>query len=335
MNRTFVAAAIASASLVAIAAVRPASGEDEPAAPQPKTRTFRFTYAFTVPAQAGAKRLDAWAPLPQREALQKVSDLEVEATLDGKPIAHEVGRESVYGNSMLHVGADEPKGDLKVSWTAKVTRTEDLGQAAGEVLERFRQADHLVPVTGKAAELAKEIGADKAADAAMERGRRVYDHVLATMTYDKEAPGWGKGDFARACEVGKGNCTDFHAKFTGVARAAGIPVRFTMGVPLGTEAKGKAGGYHCWAHFHDGKTWIPVDISEAQKVLAKDKAKADWFFGHVDADRVSLSVGRDVDLVPRQKGPALLFFGYPYVEVDGAELKTLTKEHRSFAWEDE
>jgi transglutaminase-like putative cysteine protease len=116
----------------------------------------------------------------------------------------------------------------------------------------------------------------------------------------------------------------------GVARAAGIPSRFTMGIPMTAEPKGKAGGYHCWAHFHDGKRWVPVDISEAQKVVTKDPAKANWFFGHLDPDRVALTVGRDVDYAPRQKGETPLFIVYPYAEVDG---NAVAPESRSFTWD--
>lgn len=107
-------------------------------------------------------------------------------------------------------------------------------------------------------------------------------------------------------------------------------VQFTMGIPMTPEAK--AGGYHCWAHFYDGTSWIPVDISEAQKVVAKDPAKAEWFFGHLDADRISLTVGRDLTLSPKQKGDPLLFFAYPYVEVDG-KVGADVKDKRSFTWE--
>jgi transglutaminase-like putative cysteine protease len=200
------------------------------------------------------------------------------------------------------------------------------------VIDRFRQADNLIPITGRAADLAKEVNALDASAPVRERAKRIYDNVLTTMQYDKNAPGWGKGDFERACDVCKGNCTDFHAKFIGIGRAASLPpVRFTMGVSLTPDAEGSTKGYHCWAHFHDGTHWVPVDISEAQKIHAKDPAKAQWFFGHLDADRVALTVGRDVTLSPKQKGPPLLHFVHPYAEVDGKAVE-LAPETRNFIW---
>ncbi len=330
------AAAALAALLFARAPAARAEGRDPKPAAAPAaavaSRTFRFEYRVKVAAPEGAKRVEAWVPLPIEDDLQSVADLAVATTLAGAAVPHEVAKEDVYGDRMLHVALVEPKGEVAVSWTATVTRKADVGQGTGPVLDRFKEADALVPIEGKASELAKSLLADEAGDPVAVRAKRVYDHVLSTMTYDKEAPGWGKGDFLRACEVGKGNCTDFHAKFTGITRAAGIPVRFTMGIPLSTESKGAPQGYHCWAHFFDGKTWIPVDVSEAQKVAATDPAKAQWFFGHLDPDRVALSVGRDLVLAPKQAGPPLLFFAYPYVEADGKPVD-VPKENRSFAYE--
>jgi hypothetical protein len=77
------------------------------------------------------------------------------------------------------------------------------------------------------------------------------------------------------------------------------------------------------AEFYARKTgWIPVDISEAWKA----KQKEDYFFGSVDANRVQLSTGRDIALSPKQDGPALNYFVYPYVEVDGKPYDKLDKQ---------
>jgi transglutaminase-like putative cysteine protease len=297
------------------------------------TRTFKFKYEVKIAKPAdGSKHLDAWIPLPLEDDLQKVADLKTSAVSGlGGDLKGEITKDEQYGNAMLHAGVDDPKSDLVLSWTATITRTEDRGQGKGPMNDRFTQPDNLVPLTGKATEIAKKLGVDAAGDV-RERSKKIYDNVLSTMVYDKKTAGFGRGDFDRACAVGKGNCTDFHAKFTGIGRAAGIPVRFTMGIPLKTDPKGTAGGYHCWAHFFDGTTWIPVDISEAQKINEKDPAKAQWFFGHLDPDRVALTVGRDLNLVPKQQGAPLLFFAYPYVEVDG-KTTDVPAESRTFSWD--
>jgi hypothetical protein len=64
-----------------------------------------------------------------------------------------------------------------------------------------------------------------------------------------------------------------------------------------------------------------VDISEAWKAPARH----DFFFGHLDANRVQFSVGRDLILAPRQQGDALNYFIYPYAEVDGQPYSAIDK----------
>ena len=94
------------------------------------------------------------------------------------------------------------------------------------------------------------------------------------------------------------------------------------------KTAGDIPGYHCWAEFYSKKIgWIPVDISEAWKA----QQKRDYFFGTIDANRVKFSTGRDITLSPKQDGPALNYFVYPYVEVDG---KTYEKVDKQFHFEE-
>ena len=46
----------------------------------------------------------------------------------------------------------------------------------------------------------------------------------------------------------------------------------------------------------------------------------------MDANRVQVSTGRDITLSPKQDGPALNYFVYPYVEVDGKPYEKLEKQ---------
>lgn len=112
-----------------------------------------------------------------------------------------------------------------------------------------------------------------------------------------------------------------------MARAERIPARFDIGFPLPENARqGEIPGYHCWAEFYlAGLGWVPLDISEAWQ----NPAKHDYFFGTIDANRVQFSSGRDLILSPRQDGPPLNYFVYPYVEVDGKPFEAVEK-HFSF-----
>jgi transglutaminase-like putative cysteine protease len=315
-------------ALLALALAGPIARAGAPVtAPGPKA--FRVTYRTVIPAPAeGAKRLEAWIPTPYVDDVQCVRSLAVTSS-----VPYEATSDPATGNRFLHVLVANPRAEVTIEWVAVVERSEDAGQGRGAVRPAHLASDALASVDGRARKLAEDLGAADPKRPVGERARRIYDHVLASMAYDKEAPGWGKGDFERACDIGKGNCSDFAAKFIAIARAAGIPARWVSTISLAGEHRDcSACGYHCYAHFRDGDRWIPVDVSEAQKVLAKDPAKAAWFFGHLDADRVSLTVGRDVDYAPKQAGDPALFIVYPYCEVDGKAVE-VPKENRSFTWE--
>jgi transglutaminase-like putative cysteine protease len=103
--------------------------------------------------------------------------------------------------------------------------------------------DRLVPINARVRALAAEVTQGKRTD--LEKARAIYDYVVSTMKYDKTGTGWGNGDFDGACDSKRGNCTDFHAVFIGLVRAAGISAKFSIGFPL-PEARGQGDvpGYH-------------------------------------------------------------------------------------------
>jgi transglutaminase-like putative cysteine protease len=148
------------------------------------------------------------------------------------------------------------------------------------------------------------------------QSRVMYDVVVDHMEYRKDKPGWGRGDASWAAESGYGNCTDFHSLFISLARNEHIPATFEIGFPIPPQrGSGDVAGYHCWAKFKPaGHGWVPVDVSEARR----NPDKRDYFFGHLCENRIAFSTGRDLILVPKQDGPPVNFFVYPYVEVNGA-----------------
>ena len=90
-------------------------------------------------------------------------------------------------------------------------------------------------------------------------------------------------------------------------------------------------GYHCWASFYVKENgWIPVDISEADK----HPELKEYYFGNLTEDRVTFTIGRDIELVPRQTGPPLNYFIYPYVEVGGMALPA-EQIHLQVSYDDE
>jgi transglutaminase-like putative cysteine protease len=298
----------------------------------PPTRTFRFTYNLTVKnIPPGTKRVRVWVPVPQTDQHQTVRVLAVKA-----PVKTQMTQDPEYGNRMMYAEIQNPAaGKAEFTLEYKITRREysrgdyaqlrRIDQEAIVVpasMSRLIAADSLIPTDGKIKELAVEVTGSQTGTVA--KAKAAYDYLFTNMRYDKTGSGWGRGDAVWACDSKRGNCTDFHSPFIGMLRADGIPARFDIGFPLPeNRAKGDIAGYHCWAEFYARKTgWIPVDISEAWEA----KEKQDYFFGSVDANRVQFSTGRDVTLSPKQDGPALNYFVYPYVEVDGKPYDKLDKQ---------
>ena len=308
------------AALSILGPVAAAARADTALADTPETRTFEITYRATVEdLPEGAGEVEIWIPYPTGNEAQEVEVLGVEA-----PYPTRIERDPEFGNSILYLRTDEPvRGPVTVEVKARVRRSEKLRKDFNDArpvhgtldpeVARWLEPDRLVPLDGRIRELAAEVTAGKESD--IEKARAIYDFVVDSMSYDKSGTGWGRGDIYWACDMKRGNCTDFHALFTGLNRAVGIPAKFAIGLPVPQDrGEGQIGGYHCWAEFWlDGYGWVPVDTSEARK----DASKREYFFGAHDENRVELSEGRDIVLAPEQSGEPLNFFVYPYVEVDG------------------
>ncbi len=303
--------------------------------PAPARRAFTFSYTATLPAiPEGARNVAIWIPYPADDAHQRISNVKLVGP--GRP---KIAKDPATGNRYASFAVDAHRsGPLEVSLTFDVVRTEYVARAFAKAdnlpvrkddpeLARFLQPDRLVPLDARVRQLSQEVTAGKPNDLA--KAHAIYDYVVSTMKYDKSGEGWGRGDIAWACDAKRGNCTDFHALFIGLTRAAGIPARFSIGFPLpGDKKEGEVAGYHCWAEFWlSGYGWVPVDASEA----AKHPEKKEYFFGAHDENRVQLTTGRDLRLQPPQQGDPLNFFVYPYVEIDGKPWKDVSK---SFSFRD-
>ncbi|WP_229748688.1 transglutaminase-like domain-containing protein [Hymenobacter frigidus] len=302
----------------------------------PRSRTFLLTSTATVPVPpAGTKTLDLWLPVPHTDASQDVRDLKIDS-----PVPYKIEK-GEFGNQMLHLRlaryepATLPTAPLVVKLTAQITRREHLNlranaptataaakakkEKADPDMARWLAPDRLVPLDAKIKQQAEEVVANANAKTPLSKARAIYEHVVGTVTYDKTGQGWGRGDIYYACDARRGNCTDFHAIVIGYCRSLGIPARFSIGLPLPAQrGKGEVKGYHCWAEFYTPETgWVPVDASEA----AKDPSRRAYFFGAHDENRVEFTRGRDVTLAPKQAGPPLNYFMYPYAEADGKPLE--------------
>jgi transglutaminase-like putative cysteine protease len=291
------------------------------AAQTPRSRSVSMEYTALIgPLAAGTGQVDLWMPVPHDDAYQRIERLEVTS-----PYPYQIDADEI-GNRTLHLRVERPSSDpIRVTLRFEATRREHHQELAvapaafheesPQELARWMKPDRLVPLDNQIRAWAEEVVAAAHATSDLEKARAIYNHVVATVKYDKSGKGWGRGDIHYACENRRGNCTDFHAIFIGYARAVGIPARFSIGLPLpGARGAGQVSGYHCWAEFYaKGIGWVPVDASEA----AKDPSRREYFFGAHDENRVEFSRGRDLVLVPPQSGAPLNYFVNPYAEADG------------------
>ena len=300
----------------------------------PHERKFEFEYKATVKdIPAGAKKLNLWIPIPHDSPFQKIADMQIDS-----PYPYKI-HTSDYGNRILHISLDNPQqSNFTVTMRFDAARKEHIQERLQQAkyapakeehdpnMSRWLKPDRLVPIDGKIKQWAQEVVDTANAKTDLDKARAIYNHIVATVKYDKSGQGWGRGDIYYACDARRGNCTDFHAIFIGYCRALGIPARFAIGFPLPADrGAGQVSGYHCWAEFYmKGIGWVPVDASEA----AKNPSKREYFFGAHDENRVEFSRGRDVALSPRQQGDPLNYFIYPYVEADGAPRTDVTTTFR-------
>src|SRR5579875_2125249 len=301
-----------------------------------ESRTFDFTYDVSLNSlPPNARLVRIWIPLASSATHQSVQILKISSPVPGR-----ITREAQFGNRMLYAEMRPPfpaRSEFKIVYrvTRKAYSDGDYGSLVRYnqdpspdmvLLANYLKPDRLVPTGGIIARIASSVTRGKQGE--IDKAYALYNYVFRNMRYDKSGTGWGRGDALWACDAKHGNCTDFHSLFIALARAAKIPARFNIGFPLPENSHaGAIPGYHCWAEFYaDGPGWVPVDISEAWL----DPSKHDFFFGSLDADRVKFSTGRDLVLTPRQAGPPVNYFVYPYVEVDGKPFDGAIEKHFSF-----
>ena len=267
---------------------------------------FDFHYHVTLPKLKDKARI--WLPYPASDEFQDVAVERMDL-----PRPWRVLEDRDYHNKILFMEVGPEDSGKPIDIVYAVQRKEKAAYPANERnVEGYLAPARFGPLDGKFEGIAQEVLRDKKGD--LVRARALYDHVIDKMRYMKFGPGWGRGDARYACDVGSGNCTEYHSYFNALARTGGIPARFAIGVAIPAERDdGGIDGYHCWAEFHAEGKWWSVDISEADKYTAL----ATYYFGHHPANRFELSRGRDLVVEPGPESGPINFLAYPALEIGG------------------
>ena len=267
--------------------------------------SFEFYYTVTLPTLTESAEI--WIPMALLEK--------------NLPTGSKVLKDQANTNEVLYMSLGPEHSGKQISISYAVTRSEK-GPYAAPLPDPnlYLVGNKLMPIGGRFEEIAKEALGEKIKDSHLIQARRLYDYIIETMRYMKFGD-FGKGDSNYACDSKTGNCSEFHSYFISLARSVGIPARFAIGASIPSDRnEGGMDGYHCWAEFYADGKWWPVDISEANKYTAL----ATYYFGRHPANRIEFTRGRDLELNPGPASGPINFLVYPYLEVNGKEIKAPT-----------
>lgn len=285
-------------------------------------RRLNFTYTcYLTGIPKNANRVDVWIPIPVTDDRQ---------TVKLNSVSEKNGRfttEAKYGNKMYHLqyrpGQETLADTVKITFSYEVILQEKTIEEAkqlaplpnvipGDDFQVYLKGNRLIPLKGPIIELRDAM---QLPNEPIVAAKKVYESLINSMVYNYKAPGAGLGDAIWACDSKTGDCSDYHSVFIGVCRSAGIPADHEFGIPLRPARPNyPIKDWHCWAKFWvQGPGWITVDASEADK----HPELKEYLFGTLSSDYLTISHGRDVDMVPKQKGASLNIFADPYSEIDG------------------
>ncbi|MCI0379830.1 MAG: transglutaminase domain-containing protein [Gemmataceae bacterium] len=319
-------------------------------------RSFAVKHELGINVPKGAKQVRIWFAIPQDTKAQMTEEFTVVSPSKG----FEKVQDS-EGNQFLFLDVKEPKADkLNVLTTFTLTRSEvnapadasksrPLTPAERLKLAAYLKANKHVVINDEIRQLARKIVGEE--DNPVRAARKIYDWVLDNIEYWVKEPSKLRaskvGSTTHCLTTGTGNCTDFHSLFASLARAAGIPTQIVYGSLFKPELDGKNidQSYHCWIEFYAPNIgWIPLDVAvadifagkirlnETNKTLVSrttatgydgpNPKMVDYYFGNLEARRVTWSRGRDLILTPPQKGAPVNAIPVAYIEVDGEELSS-------------
>lgn len=298
-----VARFVVAAALAAFSSVPPVSGVTPPTPVSSNvsrrlSSSFNFSYVVRVAPPTGTRSVRVSIPLPASDEFQTISEVEVEAPVKVHRHLDKDGGEYAY----FTLDSPHTQASFEVRVTFHVERYErriDLASAIDppgpfpkDVIP-FLQPAKTSRIDAAIASVAREQAQGLATP--LEKAHSIYAYVVSAAQSTHRA--------------------DSDAEFVAMARAAGIPARLDSGflLPEG-ETEGIVASDQSWAEFYvHGIGWIPVDAARA----AQDPAKADAFFGAIDARRVMISAERDAKAACAPEASAQSAAVYPTVEMDG------------------
>ncbi len=299
-------------------------------------RSGVITMEFDLGAKQPGEQARLWIPYPVSDANQQISEVRIL----GDYAEAAVYTDRVFQTPMLSASWPADAKSRKLTFSFAVERQEverrdfPIREAAWDPADfaLYLAPTSLGPVDGQVKILADQITAGQ--KTVLGKARAIYDWICETMYRDPETRGCGAGDVCTLLEKPGGKCADIHSVFVSLARAAGVPSREIFGIRQAKEQEQDISTWqHCWAEFYlPGYGWVPVDPGDVRKMMLTEKLELSdakiskyrkYFFGGIDAYRVSLGQGRDLVLNPPQQGGAVNYLMYPYAQIGSKTLDWL------------
>jgi len=333
--------------------------------PTAEPTRFELANTLTVRLPDGHETVRIWLPLPRESACQRVDNLVIESPLATSEIVDRDGNRFVFIEAR-RTEASRVVIETRFDLYRTATIFADLAPRPDETtsehfreLSRWLRPEDGIDVDGRVQATASRLKRD--GDPPVVTARRIYDWLIANVDHWvkdplNEAPS-GIGSSSAVFSSGSGDSEDFHALFTALARAAGIPTRMVYGSLLREETGGPTvdQGVHAWVEFFSPEHgWVPVDaaladiyvddftvsienasfvrFSTATAYQGPQPARVDYYFGNLDDRRVAWNVGRDLELEPRPQSGPLRALPKAHVEVDGRALQEGTDWTRTLTY---
>lgn len=337
-------------------------------AQQADTLRFAANNDFVLTVPEGTEQVRAWFALPaEDEPLQTIERLDIATNAPAGVHTSTRKIRDRDGNRFLELTATGAAGkSIEVTTSFDIVRSESrvltdasatrpLRDAEREEMSAYLGENEHVRFTPEIRRTAAEVlGNEKNP---VRQARLIYDWVLEHVTYWVKDPSSmkssGVGSSQYCYEKQCGNCTDFHSLYMAVARAGGLPTRIVYGSffkgPLNGEDADQS--YHCWLETWAPQIgWIPIDVAVADIFVddfsvtdanargvaltvadgyhGPDRELVDYYFGNLDARRVTWHRGRDLE-VPGCNSNPINALPKAVVEFDGvaaAEKKGWTRK---------
>lgn len=304
----------------------------------PEERQGVMTFDITLATPEAAKEVRLWLPYVTSNDYQTVEDVKI----DGNFTYSGVYREAEHGSIILYLRWDEPEEDARVTYSFKIKRKEIIMKAFPEkeapvpadIMGKYLLPTSLGPVAGNVDNVTA--GVTRGKRTVLAKAAAIYDYIVETGERNPDIAGCGIGDIESLLENLSGKCVDISSVFVAMARSAGIPAREILGTRISIEGD-ISGAYHCRAEFYlPGYGWVPVDPSDVLKYMFKEELEIDdaetvavrkYLFGAQTDTYIDFYTGRDITLNPPQDGEKLIYFMYPYAEIDGKPLAFTTPGH--------